>query len=621
MKILYIDQYYSNRRGNSGTRSHEFARRWVAAGHEVTIVTTASAYSHLAGQRRRLRRSVEDGIAVWSLRIPYAQSMGYARRIWSFVSFMVMSTLVGLLAPRPDVVFASSTPLTVGVTGAIVAWLRTRPFVFEVRDLWPRAPIELGAIRNPVVISLLQAVERWIYRRAAAINTLSPGMAAGVVESGIDAARVSVIPNACDFDLRRGPRSESDGSRHTVVYAGALGPANDVEDLLGIAAELKRRGRDDIEFAIAGEGSREQMIREVIRNGSLDRVRMMGALSRDEVGELLANASLAVTCFAPLPVLATNSPNKFFDYLACGVPQITNSPGWLRELLEESDAGAYWPWGDAKAGAELVIRLIDDDALREEMSRATSALAQRFERGRLANELADVLCDATRAPARGWSIMCQGLFDRVCATAGVLLLSPLLAAIAWRIRREDGGSVFYRPERVGLDGRRFRMWKFRTMVVDAERSGLGLNVEANDPRITRVGAWLRKWSLDELPQLFNVILGDMRLVGPRPALPDHVTRYTAEHRERLRVRPGLTGWAQVKGRNALTWARKLEHDVWYVRRRGFWLDLGILLRTFGVVIRREGLYEAEAGLDDEFNRFLPASHDSVTHAKESSARR
>ncbi|MCL4233135.1 MAG: sugar transferase [Deltaproteobacteria bacterium] len=616
MKILYIDQYYSNRRGNSGTRSHEFGRRWVAAGHEVTIVTTASAYSHLAGQRRWLRRSVEDGIAVWSLRIPYAQSMGYARRVWAFASFMVMSTLVGLLVPKPDVVFASSTPLTVGVTGAIVAWLRTRPFVFEVRDLWPRAPVELGAIRNRFVIAVLEAAERWIYRRSVAINALSPGMAAGVVETGVDPARVSVISNACDFDLRPASVAHDRSAPYRIVYAGALGPANDVADVIRVAAELQRRGRADIEFVIAGEGSREPMIRDLVRICELGNVHFSGSLARREVGELLANASLAVTCFAPLPVLATNSPNKFFDYLACGVPQITNSPGWLRDLLEESGAGAYWPWADAVAGADVIESLIDQPASRVAMSRAASELANRFERGRLAGELFNVLRDATRAEAHGWSIVWQGIFDRACALFGLALLSPLLVAVAWKIHREDAGPVFYRPMRIGLGGRPFRMWKFRTMVVNAEVSGLGLNVEVCDPRITRVGTWLRKWSLDELPQLINVLTGDMRLVGPRPALPDHVNRYTPEQRERLRVRPGLTGWAQVNGRNSLSWAKKLELDVWYARRRNWWLDLAILMRTIGVVIRREGLYEDDGGLGDEFNRFATSVHDPVTNDRE-----
>jgi lipopolysaccharide/colanic/teichoic acid biosynthesis glycosyltransferase len=141
------------------------------------------------------------------------------------------------------------------------------------------------------------------------------------------------------------------------------------------------------------------------------------------------------------------------------------------------------------------------------------------------------------------------------------------------------------------------------MVVGAERTGLGLNVEAGDPRITRVGRFLRAWSLDELPQLWNVLFGEMSLVGPRPALFEQAAKYDATARRRLLVRPGLTGWAQVTGRNALTWSERIARDVWYVDHLSLALDLRILARTLGVVLRREGLYEPEGGAGDAFNRF------------------
>lgn len=611
MKILYIDQYFSTREGRSGTRSYEFARRWAAEGHDVLVITSASAYSHMRGQREWLRRHVVEGVHVWSLRIPYAQTMSHARRAWAFTAFMTASTAAALLAPRPDVIFASSTPLSVGVTGAVVAWLRTRPFVFEVRDLWPRAPIELGAIRNPLAIRFFQAVERWIYRRADRVNALSPGMRDGVREAGETRDILSVIPNACDEDLR--PESVDrnavrerwglDARVFVVVYAGALGPANDVGDLLDVAAELRRRGRDDVAVLIAGEGSQESALRERVRRDGLSNVRFAGVIERLAVGELLAASDLGVTCFAPLPVLATNSPNKFFDYLACGLPQITNSPGWVRPILEDTGAGVYWPHGDAAAGADAVMRLADDPALLRRRAQAAEDCAKQYARPLLGERLLDVFRAAGRAPARGWSVVWQGVFDRIVAAASLVILGPFLLAVAALIRRHDGGPALFRSRRVGLDGREFDMLKFRTMVENAAGRGLGLNVETDDARITPVGRFLRAWSLDEIPQLLNVLAGDMRLVGPRPALPEHVARYDAVQRERLRVRPGLTGWAQINGRNALTWSRKLELDAWYARRRSFWLDVLVVVRTFGVVLRREGLYETDAGLADDFNRF------------------
>jgi lipopolysaccharide/colanic/teichoic acid biosynthesis glycosyltransferase len=186
--------------------------------------------------------------------------------------------------------------------------------------------------------------------------------------------------------------------------------------------------------------------------------------------------------------------------------------------------------------------------------------------------------------------------DRIGAAAALALLSPVIGAIAWRIRREDGGPVFFRQPRAGRDGVPFEVWKFRSMVVGADRIGLGLNVAAGDDRITRTGKLLRDWSLDELPQLINVALGEMSLVGPRPGLPDQAARYDEFQRRRLEVRPGLTGWAQVNGRNRLSWEERIELDVWYVDHWSLLLDLKILARTLGVVLRQDGLF-GEGGVN------------------------
>jgi len=179
--------------------------------------------------------------------------------------------------------------------------------------------------------------------------------------------------------------------------------------------------------------------------------------------------------------------------------------------------------------------------------------------------------------------------DRVGAIAALAVLSPLIGVIAWRIRSEDGGPVFFRQARAGEDGKPFEVWKFRSMVVGADRVGLGLNVAAGDDRITRTGKLLRDWSLDELPQLINVALGEMSLVGPRPGLPDQAARYTEAQRRRLEMRPGLTGWAQVNGRNSLSWNEKFSLDIWYVDHRSVWLDLRIIGLTFLKVFSREGI--------------------------------
>ena len=177
--------------------------------------------------------------------------------------------------------------------------------------------------------------------------------------------------------------------------------------------------------------------------------------------------------------------------------------------------------------------------------------------------------------------------------AGVLLviLAVPLAVMAILILLDSGRPILFIQERAGRDGRPFKIYKFRTMVQNAEEIGLGVFTEENDPRITRVGRWLRKWSLDELPQLFNILKGDMSLVGPRPTLLYQVEKYDDRQRKRLLVKPGVTGWAQVNGRNSLTWPERIELDVWYVEHWSLWLDLYILfVRTPLVVLRREGVY-------------------------------
>jgi lipopolysaccharide/colanic/teichoic acid biosynthesis glycosyltransferase len=179
--------------------------------------------------------------------------------------------------------------------------------------------------------------------------------------------------------------------------------------------------------------------------------------------------------------------------------------------------------------------------------------------------------------------------------AGLLLLvtGPLLALAALAIRVESRGPVFYRQLRVGRDGESFELWKLRTMVPGAESMGAGIYVLDGDPRITRVGRMLRRFSLDELPNLVNVLRGDMAIVGPRPTVQEQVDRYTDRQRRRLEVKPGITGWAQINGRTSLPWPDRIELDVWYVEHRSIRLDLRILARTARMLATGHGLYSED----------------------------
>ncbi len=191
--------------------------------------------------------------------------------------------------------------------------------------------------------------------------------------------------------------------------------------------------------------------------------------------------------------------------------------------------------------------------------------------------------------------MTRRAFDVLVAGLGLLLTAPLLAVAVVAIRLESRGHPIYRQRRVGLHGREFDVVKLRTMVAGAEALGAGLAVDQGDPRITRVGAFLRRTSLDEVPNLVNVLRGEMAIVGPRPTVPVQVAQYTERQRRRLDVRPGITGWAQVNGRASLPWEERIELDLWYIEHRSWRLDLEVLRRTALLVLHGDGLYRGATG--------------------------
>ncbi|HWD86059.1 MAG TPA: sugar transferase [Solirubrobacteraceae bacterium] len=185
--------------------------------------------------------------------------------------------------------------------------------------------------------------------------------------------------------------------------------------------------------------------------------------------------------------------------------------------------------------------------------------------------------------------------DLLIAVPATVLTAPLIAVLCLLIRRESPGRAIYRQTRSGRNGQPFEIFKLRTMVTGAEFIGPGLAIQRGDDRITRLGSWLRRYSLDELPNLWNVVRGEMSIVGPRPTVPVQVQQYTERQRGRLAVRPGITGWAQVNGRASLPWSERIELDLWYVEHESLALDLRILSSTVAMVLAGHGLYKGETG--------------------------
>lgn len=194
------------------------------------------------------------------------------------------------------------------------------------------------------------------------------------------------------------------------------------------------------------------------------------------------------------------------------------------------------------------------------------------------------------SPYISLALFLKNTFDVVVGVFLFLLIIPILVFIAIVIKLDSSGPVFFMQQRVGIKGKLFSIYKFRTMIVDAVNIGAGLNIVDNDPRITAVGKVLRDWSLDELPQIINIVKGEMSFIGPRPTLQYQVDNYTDHQRKRLNMKPGVTGWAQINGRNNISWEERIELDVWYVDNWSLWLDMKIVLKTPAVVFNKDNIY-------------------------------
>jgi glycosyltransferase involved in cell wall biosynthesis len=406
MHILYIHQYFATPSGSTGTRSYEFAKRWVQAGHRVTVLTTPAQLTardlSANGRSEFIRRGSIDGIDVLVVNVAYRQTMRIGRRVLSFLGFMAAACWLAVCLPGIDVVFATSTPLTVGVPAVLARWIRGRPFVFEVRDLWPAIPIEMGILRSKALIRAARALESLIYRQAQAIVTLSPG-AENVIRGAIPKdKKVVTIPNAADTDLFR-PDVDGTAARQRLgwqghfvcIHAGAMGPVNGL-DLVIRAAQRLREDRNFL-FVFVGEGSEKDRLRTMAGGLGLRNVQFLGRLPKHDLPMILAAADLCLMTISPVPILEHNCANKLFDYLSAGRPVLLNYGGWQRDLLEKAQAGTGCRLGDEDEFVDKLVQLRANAARFWEMPRNARRLAAvRFNRDDLAAQALTVIQTACR---------------------------------------------------------------------------------------------------------------------------------------------------------------------------------------------------------------------------------
>jgi glycosyltransferase involved in cell wall biosynthesis len=395
MHILYFHQHFSTPRGAAGIRSYEMARSLIAHGHKVTMVCGSYKLGEtgLEGSfHKGIRRGLVDGIAVIEFDLSYSNGDSLLRRSWTFLKFALGSVVVALRSDY-DILFATTTPLTAGIPGIAARWLRRKTFVFEVRDLWPELPKQMGVIRNPVTLGLLSALEWVSYRSAQRCVALSPGIAEGIARQGVREQDILMVPNGCDIGIfgsadvapQRPPTVSADD--FVAIFAGTHGQANGLDAVLDAAAVLKARNRSDIKLFLVGDGKfKPQLVARAERDG-LTKVIFHAPVNKKALAQLLAGSDLGLQCLANIPAFYFGtSPNKFFDYIAAGKPVLCNYPGWLAEMIEGEECGFAVPPDQPSAFADALEAAAADRPNLTRMGQNASRLAEtQFDRQLLAD--------------------------------------------------------------------------------------------------------------------------------------------------------------------------------------------------------------------------------------------
>ncbi len=583
----------------------QFARELVAQGHNVRVVTGFPNYPGgvvYDGYRiRAWQREEIDGVEI--LRVPlYPSHNGSAiARVWNYLSFS-LSAIAGVLwGSRPDVTYVYHPPATAALPAMILKWVKGVPFVDDVQDLWPDTLAATGMVSNRRVLGLVGVGMKRVYASAARVAVLSPGFKERMIESGVPAHKISVIPNWADearigLDQPTGPVAAG-GRPFTVVFAGNLGKAQGLHTVLD-AAELL--AEDDVRFVMVGGGlERNELVRDA-EERKLTNMSFVPRVPITEVGQYLHSADALLVHLRDDPLFTITIPSKLQAYLLAGKPILMGVSGDASAMLDEAKAGVCFPSDDSLAMARAVRELARTSP---ERLRAMGESGAQYYHTQLRLEVgtrkfSDLFEAAVRSKPRFESL--KRVSDFVASLAMLVLLSVPMVVIATAIRLSIGGPVLFRQVRPGKFGENFTMYKFRSMSDDRDADG---ELLPDSQRIGSLGRFVRKTSLDELPGLFNVLRGEMSLVGPRPLLIRYTPFYTGQEPQRLEVRPGITGWAQVNGRNAVSWDERLAMDVWYVQNRSVRVDAKILLLTVSRVFKRSGVHVSPTDfmmdLDDE----------------------
>jgi lipopolysaccharide/colanic/teichoic acid biosynthesis glycosyltransferase len=608
MHILIVSQWFDPEPTFKGLL---FAKELQRQGHQVSVLTGFPNYPGgriYPGYRvRAFQHEVMEGVPVTRVALyPSHDNSGFKRAL-NYASFAASASIGALLVKRPDVAYVYHPPATVGLPAMVLKVLRGVPFVYDVQDLWPDTLAATGMINGSVTLSLVDRAMSRIYRMASRIAVLSDGFGAALERRGISAGRLDIIPNWADeVQINVGPHAATADSKwpagledkFTVTFAGNLGKAQALETVLD-AAELLR-DQDEVRFLLVGGGVEASSLADEAKRRDLNNIMFIPRQPINEIGEFLFRSDALLVHLRDDPLFEITIPSKTQAYLMAGRPILMGVKGDAATMIEEAGAGIAFEPESAVQLAAAARRLISLTPTERQAMGASGAkyYAEKLALKVGAERFSTSLSRASLSKPRVHGM--KRLLDAVVSAVALAILAVPMAVVAILIRKKLGSPVVFKQMRPGRDGRLFEMYKFRTMTDARDAEGRLLR---DGERLTKFGSLLRSTSVDELPELWNVLKGQMSLIGPRPLLTRYSEYFTEEENLRTVVRPGITGWAQVHGRNTASWDERLAHDVWYVKNYSLGLDAKILFLTIQKVFRRQGVVvDPESimkNLDDE----------------------
>lgn len=406
MHILLIHQYFLEKNGGGGSRFNELSRIWTELGHRVTVIAGMVHYN--SGKKSEQYRGkyickevYGEQVTVYRCHVSEAYNTNFLGRLWGYLSFVVSSVIAGILYTRQkyDCIVVTSPPLFVGITALLLSWVKRKPFVFEVRDLWPESAIDTGIVTSRTLITLAYRFEALMYKWAAGINVLTPAFQKKLIEQkGISSAKVFMVPNAADFsivesigqfDREEFRREHEFGNCFVAVYVGAHGVANHLIQIVETAAKMRD---ESVLFVLIGEGMQKEVLKNAAQNKKISNIRFVDSVSKSDVFKYILAADAGMSVLKKCDTFKTIYSNKTFDYMSCKKPVLLAIDGVSRELVETAKCGRYIePENSEQFSQEVRFYMDNPMQAREDGARGYTYAKEHFDRQVLGEKYIDYL--------------------------------------------------------------------------------------------------------------------------------------------------------------------------------------------------------------------------------------